>query len=99
MGRLRTAWLVPLALAHPACAPDVAESDSTRASTTTELTSVTSDEIPSTMPTSSVSGDHVSAPAAVFEVLNWDAPLIGGGTIDMRELAGQHVLLWFWAPY
>ena len=34
------------------------------------------------------------APAA----LQFSAPLVGGGTIDFRQFAGQAVALWFWAP-
>ena len=33
------------------------------------------------------------------ESLDWSAPLIGGGTIEMAGFTGQQVLLWFWAPY
>lgn len=35
------------------------------------------------------------APAA----LQFSAPLIGGGDIELTTLAGRPVLLWFWAPW
>ena len=40
------------------------------------------------------SGNPV-APAA----LQFSAPLIGGGDIELTTLAGRPVLLWFWAPW
>ena len=30
--------------------------------------------------------------------LRFEAPILGGGTLDGASLAGQAVLLWFWAP-
>lgn len=36
-----------------------------------------------------------TAPAA----LQFSAPLVGGGEIELGELAGRPVLLWFWAPW
>jgi hypothetical protein len=37
----------------------------------------------------------IGAPAA----LQFTAPLVGGGDIEMATLAGRPVLLWFWAPW
>ncbi len=37
-------------------------------------------------------------PSAVPESLNFSAPRVGGGTINMADFAGKPVLLWFWAP-
>lgn len=31
--------------------------------------------------------------------LQFSAPLVGGGEIELGELAGRPVLLWFWAPW
>ncbi|MFM2076479.1 MAG: hypothetical protein RJA49_369 [Actinomycetota bacterium] len=39
-------------------------------------------------------GGQSSAP----EALRFDAPLVGGGSLDFRSLAGTTVALWFWAP-
>jgi hypothetical protein len=36
---------------------------------------------------------------AVPEILSFEAPLVGGGTLAGSELAGAPVALWFWAPW
>jgi len=36
--------------------------------------------------------------AAVPEIMNFRAPLVGGGELDSAELAGAPVVYWFWAP-
>lgn len=41
------------------------------------------------------SGQPVDVPVA----LQFKAPLIGGGDIELTTLAGRPVLLWFWAPW
>jgi hypothetical protein len=33
------------------------------------------------------------------EALQFEAPILGGGTLDGASLSGRAVLLWFWAPY
>lgn len=38
-------------------------------------------------------------PAAVPAALDFSAPLLGGGEIEMGQFAGRPVLLWFWAPW
>jgi hypothetical protein len=35
----------------------------------------------------------------VAEVLDFEAPLLGGGTLDGESLAGRDVAFWFWAPW
>ena len=30
---------------------------------------------------------------------DWSGELIGGGQLDANDLAGQDVVLWFWAPW
>jgi hypothetical protein len=37
--------------------------------------------------------------AAVPAALQFSAPLVGGGEIELGALAGRPVLLWFWAPW
>lgn len=37
--------------------------------------------------------------AAVPAALDFSAPLVGGGDIEVAALAGRPVLLWFWAPW
>jgi len=39
-----------------------------------------------------------SDPVADSTALQFEAPLVGGGSIDFRSLSGQTVALWFWAP-
>jgi len=39
------------------------------------------------------------APTAVPAALDFSAPLLGGGEIEMGAFAGRPVLLWFWAPW
>lgn len=55
-------------------------------------------------------GGGTSAPAAtsggtgtgtadgVPEVLQFAAPRVGGGTLDLHQYAGRTVVFWFWAP-
>ena len=49
-------------------------------------------------PTQPNSGSAV-APADAPAALQFSAPLIGGGDIELTTLAGRPVLLWFWAPW
>lgn len=37
--------------------------------------------------------------AGPIGALQFSAPLVGGGRIDMAELGDKPVLLWFWAPW
>ena len=50
-----------------------------------------------------VTSDAASAPTNgstdVPAALQFTAPLISGGEIELGELAGRPVLLWFWAPW
>lgn len=50
-------------------------------------------------PTDGTADGSTSASAAVPAALDFSAPLIGGGEIELGELAGRPVLLWFWAPW
>ncbi len=51
--------------------------------------------------TAAAPADGSSGPgvAAVPAALQLTAPLVGGGEIELGELAGRPVLLWFWAPW
>jgi hypothetical protein len=41
----------------------------------------------------------VSAPATdTPDILQFTAPLIGGGTFDASTVAGTPTVFWFWAP-
>lgn len=43
--------------------------------------------------------DDPAEPGIVPEILDFEAPLVGGGTLNGAELAGAPVALWFWAPW
>lgn len=56
---------------------------------------------PGTTAEASTSGS-LTADAPVDGVptaLQFSAPLVGGGEIELGEFAGRPVLLWFWAPW
>lgn len=36
--------------------------------------------------------------ATAPEALQFSAPLVGGGELDLRSYAGRTVAFWFWAP-
>ena len=40
-----------------------------------------------------------SANGAPPEVLDFEAPLLDGGTLRGADLAGKDVAFWFWAPW
>ncbi len=46
--------------------------------------------------TGSTSGSGTGTP--VPEALQFRAPVVGGGELDMSAYAGQTVAFWFWAP-
>jgi hypothetical protein len=43
--------------------------------------------------------DEATSGATVPAALQFSAPLVGGGDIELGALAGRPVLLWFWAPW
>ena len=49
-------------------------------------------------PSAAESPSGGSAPV-VAEVLDFEAPLLGGGILDGESLAGRDVAFWFWAPW
>jgi len=51
---------------------------------------------------SSASGGTPStsaSPGGVVELLDFTAPLLGGGTLRGSDFAGEDVAIWFWAPW
>jgi hypothetical protein len=50
-------------------------------------------------PSPSTTSREGSDAAAVPTALDFNAPLVGGGEIEMGAYAGRPVLLWFWAPW
>ena len=56
-------------------------------------------DVPAAAPVAtSPASTTVAARVAVPDSLAFTAPLVGGGTVDLAQYAGQPVLLWFWAP-
>jgi hypothetical protein len=49
----------------------------------------------STVPPETASPDQA---ASAPEALQFSAPVVGGGELDLRSYAGQTVAFWFWAP-
>ncbi len=99
----RWAGLAGLALAVAACgggtapagAPDPASSAAdppaaTAAPTPTDA-AAPADPQPDAAP-------DAGAAAIVPAALQFAAPLVGGGELDLATLAGKPTLLWFWAP-
>lgn len=43
--------------------------------------------------------DDAAAETAAPEPIMISAPTADGGTIDFADLAGQDLMLWFWAPW
>lgn len=43
-------------------------------------------------------GGGGTAPMAVPAALQFSAPVVGGGSLDLASFAGTTVLFWFWAP-
>ena len=68
----------------------------TPATTTTATTSPT---ITTTSPAATAPPTTTASSATVVPVLlDFEAPLVGGGTIRGADLAGRDTLFWFWAP-
>ena len=59
----------------------------------------TSLAIATTSPGATAAPTTTTSPAAVVPaLLDFEAPLVGGGTIRGADLAGRDTLFWFWAP-
>lgn len=55
---------------------------------------------PATSSTSSMGGGAAgSASGESATVLDFTAPLVGGGTFDGRASAGRDLAVWFWSPW
>ena len=66
---------------------------------TAPTTSTAGEDAPAstiTIADTTTTGDTGAVLAASYD---WEAPLIGGGSISLRDLGDRDVLLWFWAPY
>ena len=91
MGRRGTtvALAAVLAFALAACGGDQTPTDG--GGTPTEGTG--------SAPTPRATGSGPSASPIVADVLDFEAPLLSGGTLDGETLAGRDVAFWFWAPW
>lgn len=58
----------------------------------------TSTDPPTDPATSGAASPQVTG-TAVPEVLDFEAPLLGGGSLKGADLAGKDVAFWFWAPW
>lgn len=45
------------------------------------------------------STEAASEPGQVASALDGEFATLGGGSIDLAELQGEDVVLWFWAPW
>lgn len=53
---------------------------------------------PSTATQTTVSASAATGSAALPEVLQFSAPLVGGGEFAGADYAGRATAFWFWAP-
>ena len=58
----------------------------------------TSSPAGSTASSTPASDDTTTASIAAPAALQFSAPVVGGGTLDLSSYAGTTVLFWFWAP-
>ena len=65
-------------------------------SETTAAPGTTGDGATTTAPTSATAATE---PADVPEFLDFVAPDVRGGQVTGAELAGQDLVIWFWAPW
>ena len=73
-----------------ATAADTSTSEATAAPDATDQSAAT------TAPTSATAGTD---PVEVPEFLDFVAPDVRGGQVTGAELAGQDLVIWFWAPW
>ena len=92
MPRRTVAALLAGALALAACGGSGDEAEV--AATTTPDTAATTTDAPATAPTTG--GD---AAVEVPDELDFVAPDVRGGQVVGAELAGQDLVIWFWAPW
>lgn len=103
----RLAALVAGALVLAACGggddtPDAATSDAAASDAATG-DAIADEPVESTTPPTATAPAATTGAteggAPVPAALDFSAPLVGGGEIEMGEYAGRPVLLWFWAPW
>lgn len=78
--------LVALALVAASCGGETVASQ--EGTTSSSATSVATEP-----------GTSSAATATIPEILEFEAPLLDGGTFRGVDLAGKDVAFWFWAPW
>lgn len=48
---------------------------------------------------SATEAPEAASPVGIPEILEFEAPLLGGGTLRGVDYAGKDVAFWFWAPW
>lgn len=77
-----------------------ADTTTAAAPLSTSETAPSTEQVGAPSTTASVPVTPASSPMVdVPEELAFTAPLVDGGELDLATLAGQPVLLWFWAPW
>jgi hypothetical protein len=84
------------AVASPTADPTVAPTDARSGAQDTIAQDTIAQD---TIAQDTIAQDTIAQGSGVPEALRFQAPLVGGGEIDMSTLADQPVVLWFWAPY
>ncbi len=93
-----------LGLLATACASDGTDNASTQLPTAAQpeapdsATSEGGTPAATTPPTSLDGGATAAAPVVVPELLQFTAPLVGGGEFTGADYAGKPTVFWFWAP-
>lgn len=87
-----------------ACSGDTSGDDAAPLPTPSGSGGTTTVDTPESVPaTSAAESEETATSTAVLgpapESIDWTAPLIGGGSIDMTGYRDRAVMLWFWAPY
>lgn len=91
--------MVALTSLSVACGADggTAEADPTSPSASPSEPSTAPGEPAASTPVTDGSGGG-TAPVVVPAALQFSAPVVGGGSLDLASFAGTTVLFWFWAP-
>lgn len=95
--RRRLLAVAATGLLFAACGDDGTTAATTPAADTTDTAAGTPDTAASEPGGTVASTVDTDVPAAP-DALQFSAPLVGGGTLDLTQFAGRTVALWFWAP-
>lgn len=93
--RVAIGSIAVIALLSAACAGPPVEPGSAPSGSTPEQASPPDGPAP----TGPVGETLEEGTGPVPEILRFDGPLVGGGTLEGAEFAGAPVAVWFWAPW